>query len=153
MAIKMLTKRYLYDYIERDLKKKTVIITGSARLDLYSRGGDSLQGRCFFYRLHPFSLGELGGNPTTTLASLLKFGGFPEPFFAADETTWRRWHADRIRRVLRDDLTSLETVKDIELVSLLAELLPFARGHRRISNGFALYSRPVKTRNRFSCFA
>ena len=30
------------------------IITGSARLDYYSKGGDSLHGRYHYYRLHPF---------------------------------------------------------------------------------------------------
>ena len=41
-----------------DTKKTDVsfIITGSARLDYYSKGGDSLQGRYHYYRLHPFSI-------------------------------------------------------------------------------------------------
>src|SRR2546425_3596212 len=36
-----------------------ILVTGSARLDIYSRGGDSLQGRYFSYRLHPFTLAEV----------------------------------------------------------------------------------------------
>jgi predicted AAA+ superfamily ATPase len=35
------------------------LITGSARLDFYRRGGDSLLGRYYFYRLHPLSLFEI----------------------------------------------------------------------------------------------
>ena len=37
------------------------MITGSARLDLYRKGGDSMQGRYHYYRLHPFSMSELTG--------------------------------------------------------------------------------------------
>ncbi|MHC4886126.1 MAG: ATP-binding protein, partial [Planctomycetota bacterium] len=35
-----------------------VIVTGSARLDYYRKGGDSLQGRYHYYRLHPFTVNE-----------------------------------------------------------------------------------------------
>jgi predicted AAA+ superfamily ATPase len=35
------------------------LITGSARLDLYRKGGDSLQGRYHAHRLHGFSVGEV----------------------------------------------------------------------------------------------
>jgi len=34
--------------------KRKFLITGSARLDHYRRGGDSLQGRYHYHRLHPF---------------------------------------------------------------------------------------------------
>jgi uncharacterized protein len=37
-----------------------ILVTGSARLDLYRFGGDSLQGRYFYLRLHPFGVAELG---------------------------------------------------------------------------------------------
>jgi uncharacterized protein len=104
--------------------RKQFLVTGSARLDFYSRGGDSLQGRYFYYRLHPFSLGELDAEAKrSSLETLLRYGGFPEPLFAADDRTCRRWQAERIRLVLKDDITSLENVKDIELVGLLAETL------------------------------
>ncbi|MCI5064696.1 ATP-binding protein [bacterium] len=101
------------------------LITGSARLDYYTHGGDSLDGRYFFYRLHPFSLAEL--DPHYSRAStelLLRFGGFPEPLLRGEEEFSRRWHKQRSRRVIQDDLTSLEEVKSVELVKLLADLLP-----------------------------
>ena len=54
------------------------MVTGSARLDHFSKGGDSLMGRYFYYRLHPFSLIEINKNPNfQDLKLLLKFGGFP----------------------------------------------------------------------------
>ena len=46
-------------FYDTDKSEKKFIITGSARLDYYSKGGDSLQGRYHYYRLHPFSLTEL----------------------------------------------------------------------------------------------
>ncbi len=101
------------------------IITGSARLDYYTKGGDSLQGRYHYYRLHPFSLRELNPNPTESdLQSLLKFGAFPEPFLRADERFWRRWQRERLQRVIYDDIRDLENVKEISLLELLAEELP-----------------------------
>ena len=61
-------------------------MTGSARLDLYRHGGDSLQGRYHLLRLHPLSAGELGLRSPGDLRRLLTLGGFPEPFFGGDET-------------------------------------------------------------------
>src|SRR5439155_12557859 len=64
---------------------RRIIVTGSARLDHYRKGGDSLVGRYRLFRLHPFSLPELArASGTPDVARLLRFGGFPEPLFAAD---------------------------------------------------------------------
>lgn len=101
------------------------LITGSARLDHYRRGGDSLQGRYHHYRLHPFTLGELGDTPSSDdLEALLEFGGFPEPMLAGNARTWRRWQRERLSRVVYDDLRDLENVREVALVELLAEALP-----------------------------
>jgi predicted AAA+ superfamily ATPase len=100
------------------------IVTGSARLDCYSRGGDSLQGRYHGYRLHPFSLPELGGSTAADLTHLLRFGGFPEPCLHGGERLWRRWQRERIHRVVYDDIRDLERVKELSLLELLAEELP-----------------------------
>ena len=112
-------------YYDKNKENISFIITGSARLDYYSKGGDSLQGRYHFYRLHPFSLRELNFPPEKTeLDLLLKFGGFPEPLFKAEEKFWRRWQKDRLQRVIYDDIRDLETVKEISLLELLAGELP-----------------------------
>jgi predicted AAA+ superfamily ATPase len=101
------------------------IITGSARLDYYSKGGDSLHGRYHGYRLHPFSLAEIGGKLSThELDHLLKFGGFPEPCLRGEEDFWRRWQRERTRRVIYDDIRDLERVRELSLLELLAEELP-----------------------------
>ncbi len=110
-----------------DTKKTDVsfIITGSARLDYYSKGGDSLQGRYHYYRLHPFSIQEVNTNPSVSDAQgLLKFGGFPEPFLRADEKFWRRWQKERLQRVIYEDIRDLENIKEISLLELLAEEIP-----------------------------
>lgn len=101
------------------------LITGSARLDYYAKGGDSLQGRYHYYRLHPLSLGEIDStyNPKS-LDPLLEFGGFPEPFIAQDKRTYRRWHRERISRVLHEDLRDLERVNEISLLEVLVDALP-----------------------------
>lgn len=108
------------------MKSRTsFIITGSARLDHYRKGGDSLQGRYHYYRIHPFSLTELNRNPShSDLELLLKFGGFPEPCLRAEERFWRRWQRERTHRVIYDDIRDLERIKEISLLELLAEELP-----------------------------
>ncbi len=53
-----------------------ILVTGSARLDIYRRGGDSLMGRYHYYRLHPFSLAELlPSSPTVSHLRPLKIPG------------------------------------------------------------------------------
>jgi hypothetical protein len=72
-----------------------LLVTGSSRLDVFKRGGDSLMGRYLPYRMHPFSVAEV----TTRFRALarivrpprrildaeleaLRAWGFPEPFLA-----------------------------------------------------------------------
>lgn len=105
--------------------RTSFLVTGSARLDHYRKGGDSLQGRYHHYRLHPFSLGELSTAPNAgDLETLMRFGGFPEPLLAGDSRTWRRWQRERMSRVVYEDLRDLENLRQIALVELLAEALP-----------------------------
>jgi predicted AAA+ superfamily ATPase len=104
------------------------IVTGSARLDHYRKGGDSLAGRYRYFRLHPFSLREIGATDGRAadehLAALLKFGGFPEPLLEQNERALRLWQRERLTRVVREDLRDLERVREISLVEQLVDLLP-----------------------------
>ncbi len=105
--------------------KPQVLITGSARLDYYSKGGDSLSGRYFFYRLHPFSLMELNPNPSRNdVEHLLQFGGFPEPVLSGNLRDLKRWQKERYSRVIYDDIRDLENVKEISLMAVTMEALP-----------------------------
>ncbi len=104
---------------------KKFLITGSARLDYYRRGGDSLQGRYHYHRLHPLSLFEINNNPTKSdFDHLLQFGGFPEPFLKGNERHWKRWQRERQSRVIHEDLINLEYVKEISQLDLLTQILP-----------------------------
>lgn len=112
----------LYDTQKSEL---SILVTGSARLDYYRKGGDSLQGRYHYYRLHPLSLRELDPSANAqTLRLLLRFGGFPEPLLAGSEQAHRRWQKEHQDRVIRDDLRDLEQVREVSLIELLANHLP-----------------------------
>ena len=112
----------IYD-VSHDLH--SFLITGSARFDVYRRGGDSLLGRYHYWRLHPFTLDEIpkGISPKDAFERLMTLGGFPEPFLEGDERIARRWRRERFDRVLREDVRDLEPVRDIQLLSIFLDLL------------------------------
>ena len=101
-----------------------ILVTGSARLDYYRRGGDSLQGRYHFYRLLPFSCAELGASKISVVKDLLVYGGFPEPFLLQSEKESRRWSREYRSRVIRGDLSDLENVQDLGLLEHMVLRLP-----------------------------
>ena len=112
-----------------------IIVTGSARLDLYRRGGDSLLGRYLPYRLHPFSVAE-SSTPIApdqilrntkarfAVSDLLRLGAFPEPLLGASEARAQRWSRLRMERLLREDVRDLRAVADLAGLRVLADLLP-----------------------------
>lgn len=110
----------LYD---KNLEDHSFIVTGSARLDHFRKGGDSLLGRYRYFRLHPLSISELSGN-NDDLQALLKFGGFPDPFFQQNEKEHKLWINERSYRLVQDDIRDLTSIKETSLISLLLELLP-----------------------------
>jgi hypothetical protein len=101
-----------------------ILVTGSARLDYYRRGGDSLQGRYHFYRLMPLSYAEVGGTSLATVIDLMSFGGFPEPFLLQSQKETRRWSRDYRSRVIQGDLSDLENVLDLGMIENLVLRLP-----------------------------
>jgi hypothetical protein len=110
---------------DTEKSRRRILVTGSARLDYYRKGGDSLANRYRYFRLHPFSLREMSARPAKSdLDALLRFGGFPEPLFRQDEREHRIWRRDRIARVVREDLRDLEHVREVSLVEQLVDLLP-----------------------------
>jgi predicted AAA+ superfamily ATPase len=111
-----------YDAQDRHLKK--ILVTGSAKLDLYRRGGDSLQGRYFFYRMHPLSVEELKIKTFSDLKELFHLGGFPEPFFSSSQKAAGRWRSDYTSRLIHEEVNSLEKVDDLGRLELLAYRLP-----------------------------
>src|SRR5262249_24720459 len=99
--------------------------TGSARLDVYRRGGDSMLGRYHYWRLHPFSIGELPRRMSAKegYRRLLAVGGFPEPFMDGNEVEARRFRRERFDRVLRDDVRDLAPVRNIQTLALFVDAL------------------------------
>jgi len=134
-------KRFIKGEFDAHKDKYRFIVTGSARLDMYRKGGDSLQGRYHYYRLHPFSVAELehAAAPDFTpfrelsigtakapgaFALLEKQGGFPEPLFAGSERVLRRWHNERNERLFREDIRDVELIRDMGNMQLLSDMLP-----------------------------
>lgn len=135
-------KNYIKGQFDKHKDTFSILVTGSARLDLYRKGGDSLMGRYYYFRLHPFSQAEsLFGEPATIIPfqrlpfredidsfsmfqKLLAFGGFPEPFFSQDQTILRRWHNQRIEQLVKEDIRDIENVRDLSALQILIGLLP-----------------------------
>jgi len=112
----------LYDVIG---SQHQILVTGSARLDVYRQGGDSLLGRYHYWRLHPFTLDEapVESKQYELLQRLMLVGGFPEPFMANDLREARRWRKERFDRVLQEDIRDLESIKNIQGLRLFIDLL------------------------------
>ena len=98
------------------------LITGSARMDIYKKGGDSMLGRYHYWRLHPFTLEEKEQD-SETVERLLLHGGFPEPYSENDERETRRWRRERFDRVLTEDVRDIEMIHNIQLLSLFIDNL------------------------------
>jgi hypothetical protein len=107
----------LYDSRSPQLR---ILVTGSARLDLYRRGGDSLQGRYHHIRLYPLSLREA----SSSLSDLMTLGPFPEPLLAGSETGARRWSLQYRSRLVREDVATLERVEELGAMEQLSVRLP-----------------------------
>lgn len=117
-------RNYLKGLYDEFGPKQRILVTGSARLDLYRFGGDSLQGRYYYLRLHPLSFAELGGATGGDIADLLALSGFPEPFFGASAAEARRWSLLYRERLVREEVAALESVSDLGKLELLMLALP-----------------------------
>ena len=105
-----------------------MLVTGSARLDIFRKIDESLAGRHCLYRLFPLDLNELKRNDPTinlneTLNQLLITGGFPEPFLSGTERGYRKWARTHLDSIIRYDLLDMISIQDIKSMELLVELL------------------------------
>ena len=140
-------KNILKDYFDTYEDKMNFIITGSARLNLFRKSGDSLVGRYFLFHLMPFALKELikskvawhfnnsatiwlkkilnkNNYEQSALEHLLAFSGFPEPLIKGSKAFANKWRFDYIDHVLQEDLRPLTKVAEIENIANLFYLLP-----------------------------
>ena len=128
------------------------MVTGSSRLDIYRRGGDSLMGRYFFYRMHPFSLAEaltqdlpdsrrILRPPRRLQASawdgLWRYGGYPEPYLRRDRHFAWRWRALRHRQLIREEVRDLTRVQQLDQMEVMARLLRDRSGQQLVFGNLA----------------
>jgi len=117
-------KQWLKGIYDVEGIKLPIIVTGSARLDVYRKGGDSLAGRHHLLRLMPLSINEVDRKQSKEVfEQLLAFGGFPEPFIKSNTRSAKLWRKSHLDVVLREDLLDLEKVRDIKSIEILVDLL------------------------------
>lgn len=117
-------RNWIKGYFDKYKQSNKFIVTGSAKLDIYRKGGDSLQGRYRYLRLYPFSFKEIGGQNSTDIDNLMNYSPFPEPFLAQSSKEAKIWSREYRSRVIQEDLLSLEKVNEISLLEKLYLYLP-----------------------------
>lgn len=140
-------KNILKGYYDEWRGKIDFVITGSARLDLFRKSGDSLVGRYFLFRMLPLGIREVGGGSPSQLEewfpgkeieaipasspevseateNLLHLTGYPEPFSVAQQSFYIRWQENHISLILREDLRDLTKITQIRKLETLLYLLP-----------------------------
>ncbi len=131
-------KQFLKGFFDTYADQVNIVVTGSSRLDIYRRGGDSLMGRYFLYRMHPFTVAEIVcqdlPDPEKIIrlprkisendfSALWSYGGYPEPFLKRDMRFSRRWHNLRQQQLLREDIRDLTQIHQLDQLEILVNIL------------------------------
>jgi len=119
-------KSWIKGIYDKEKNLPPILATGSAKMNIFRKGSDSLAGRYFLHRLYPFSIRELvlnGENSTDAMNNLLLTGGFPEPYLKNSEQYAKRWRKTHIERIITEDLMTLDKIHDISKVELLIEFI------------------------------
>ena len=121
-------KQWLKGVYDTNESGNNYIVTGSARLDTFKKVGDSLAGRYFQYRLHPLDVREISKvqkniDPDKVLENILNYSGFPEPYLQNNKRFYNLWKKTHLDIILRQDLLTIEDVKDLRSIELLIDLL------------------------------
>lgn len=133
----------VYDTLESPCD---ILVIGSARLSIYRRHSDSLFGRHYTFRLHPFSIREMEQPDSISpdevlpalftrslsrqrkhqehLDDLMQFGPFPEPLFKQSAQKAALWRRNREKLVIREDLRDFSRLPDLSRVEMMTALLP-----------------------------
>ncbi len=126
-------KRWLKGAFDTRKSKHPMIITGSAKFDTYKKMGDSMAGRYFQFRLMPLDVKELfeisKSPPNEVIDKLLELSGFPEPYLSGSPSEYKRWRSGHLDIILKQDLVSTESIKNISAVELLVELMTERAGN------------------------
>lgn len=130
-------KNFLKSFFDTFSSEVKILVTGSARLNVFKKGGDSLMGRYFYYRYHPLSVGELihpkeilkgfrkkpGKLLEKKFKTLLEFGGFPDPFLKNNRRFYNRWKKIRLEQLFEEEVRDLSRIQEIAQMEILAEIL------------------------------
>jgi uncharacterized protein len=138
-------KNYLKGVYDQYSGEYRFLVTGSGRLDLYQKRGDSLAGRYLLFHLWPFTIAELSGGSrsvadflTDPLAiamenagtfsaiweNLETMSGFPEPFLSGRTAAYRRWSNSYSQRLILEDIRELSEIRAASDLETLYHLLP-----------------------------
>ena len=168
-------KNYLKGVYDRFRSEYRFLVSGSGRLDIYQKGGDSLAGRYLLFHLFPLTLAELGNvrrpheefmaDPFAVSSaggselreiwdSLGSYSGFPEPFLSAKAATYARWSNTYARQLIREDIRDLTDIRSVTAMETLFHLLPSRVGNPLSVSGMArdLQVSPVSVRNWLDLF-
>jgi len=131
-------KQFLKGFFDTYGDQVRIAVTGSSRMDVYRRGGDSLMGRYFLYRMHPFSVAEIITQclpdekriirspqevNVADFEALWHHGGYPEPFLKRDNRFSYRWQSLRTQQLVREDIRDLTQIQQIDQLEMLVRLL------------------------------
>jgi predicted AAA+ superfamily ATPase len=138
-------KSYLKGVYDQFHDQYQFLVSGSGRLDIYQKGGDSLAGRYLQMHLWPLTVAELGRrnhafedfrrNPVRlamerrkelkeTWMQLSSLSGFPDPYLSGRMTSYRRWSSTYSLRIIREDIRDLTGIKSVGDVETLYLLMP-----------------------------
>jgi predicted AAA+ superfamily ATPase len=145
-------KRWIKGIYDTEGVKTRLIVTGSANMETFTKVGDSLAGRFFSFRLHPIDIKEAvqmaGKIPKEAYESLMNYGGFPEPFLANNARFYRRWSANHLDIILRQDFLDIYAVRAIKSIEILTDLLKTRVGggisYENLANDIQVDSKTIK---------
>jgi predicted AAA+ superfamily ATPase len=121
-------KNYLKGLVDANDRRMHILVTGSVRLDIYDRLGDSLAGRYFRHRLLPISPAEIANQQTQSssqigLEDFINRSGFPEPLLMADIIDVKRWRQQYIQSMMSTDIFEIDTIHNLKAMGLVFHLL------------------------------
>lgn len=166
-------KNFLKGFYDLYKDKCKIIVTGSSRLDVYRRGGDSLMGRYFLYTIFPITIGELIARKQVALIyqphsisdqnfeALWNQNGFPEPLLQNNNSFTTRWKKLKSSQLFREDVRDMSHIQEITLLETMADMIKLQIGQlfnrstisKKIQVSIPTINRWVKTLQMFyHCF-
>jgi hypothetical protein len=145
-------KAFLKGFYDTYSDASRVMVTGSSRLDVYRKGGDSLMGRYFMYRMHPFTVAEVASQDIpdeeavvrkprpigeADFRALWEHGGFPEPFVKREARFTRRWSGLRTQQMLREEIREVSRIHELGQVEALVAMLLERSGEQLVYSNLA----------------